>query len=158
MCTSQNQPQIKDAMNVIQGRQGLLQVGSLTWPQSPGFNVMQDTGVDGLWRVTEARSVAWKSLGCGAHDCKMLEVPEPWNNWQEELLTENRTRPKERNVLQAENPGGQSYWSSPTLDMALQDLMSALLGFCLVLVQYFPHHTRCSSISEWRWIFCGTVC
>lgn len=47
-CTSQNQPQIKDAMNVIQGRQGLLQVGSLTWPQSPGFNVMQDTGVDGL--------------------------------------------------------------------------------------------------------------
>jgi hypothetical protein len=67
----------------------------------------------------------------------MLEMPEPWDTCQGELLTESGNSPGERNVLQSMKLKGVGDLKNVlTSDMDVKSLKSAQLVFGLALVQY----------------------
>lgn len=89
-----------------------------------------------VWSPQEA--TAWNcekwSLDC-VWSPKMLEVPEPWDIYQEEL--HGGASPRDRSVSDATKLEEQSHVGPLTSDMEPQDLEYGMLTFCLALVKHF---------------------
>lgn len=66
---------------------------------------------------------------------KMLEVPEFWDIYQEEL--HGGASPRDRSVSDATKLEGQSHVGPLTSDMEPQDLEYGMLTFCFALVKHF---------------------
>ena len=68
----------------------------------------------------------------------MLVMPESWNTCQEKLLIGSAISPRERGVWQSTKIKGiGDLKSALTLDMEMQGLELAQVGFSIVLVQHF---------------------
>ena len=65
----------------------------------------------------------------------MLEMPEPWDTCQGEMLTGSGNSPRERSMLVHKDE--RNWISALTSDMEMQSLEFAQLVFDRVFVQYF---------------------